>query len=101
MKIQGHPGITMIVDPHRVAIEQQAIFLARKMIAPQTFFAADHEIGVVITFCPGKGCRSIETNPFSPKSDFARFQNDQKDHVTESSSQNRADTRCQIRIRIH
>ena len=66
----------MIVDLHLVTIEQQAIFLAREMIAPQTLFATDHQIGVVFTFCPGKRRRSVETNPFSSKGDLARFKND-------------------------
>src|SRR4029450_1707139 len=101
MKIQGHSGITMIVNLHLVAIEQQSIFLAREMIAPQALFAPDYEIGVVFTFCPGERRRSIETNPLSSKGDFACFQNDQEDHVAEGGSQHRANPRSQPRIRVH
>ncbi len=101
MEIQGHSGITMIVDLHLVAIEQQSIFFAREMIAPQALFAPHYEIGVVFTFCPGKRRRSIETNPLSSKGDFARFQNDQEDHVAEGSSKHGANAGSQPRIRVH
>src|SRR2546426_942359 len=71
------------------------------MIAPQTLFAADDEIGVVFTFCPCKRRRRVETNPLSSKSDFARFQNDQKNRVAQSSREHGADARGKPRIRIH
>src|SRR4029453_9555371 len=101
MKIQGHSGITVIVDLHLVAIEQESIFLAREMIAPQALFAPHYKIGVLFTFCPGKRRWSIETNPLSSKGDFARFQNDQKDRVADRSPKHGANAGSQPRIRVH
>src|SRR2546430_8393496 len=71
------------------------------MIAPQTLFAADDEIGVVFTFGPCKRRRRVETNPLSSKSDFARSQNDKKNRVAQSSREHGADARGKPRILIH
>src|SRR5438477_825164 len=71
------------------------------MLAPQTFLAPDEEIGVVFAFCPYKRRRRVELNPFSSESDFSRFQNEQKDHVAQSSCQQRTDARSEPRICFH
>src|SRR5258708_4680097 len=71
------------------------------MVAPQTLFAAHHEVGVVTLSLPGKRCRRVETNSFLSKSDFARFQNNQKNQVTEDSREQGANASGDPRIRIH
>ena len=50
---------------------------------------------------PGKRRGCIETNSFFSKSDFARFQNNQKNHVTEDSREQRTNTRSDSRIGVH
>ena len=84
-KVQRYIPIRVVVDPGLIAREQESIFFARKIIAPQTFFSAYDEISVIPAFCPRERRRRIESNAFSSKSDFARFQDNQKDHVTEGS----------------
>ena len=71
------------------------------MIAPQALFAPHYEIGIVVAFCPCEWRRSIETNLFPSKGDFARFKNDQKDHVAEGSAKDGANAGSQARIRFH
>src|SRR6266404_6576430 len=71
------------------------------MLAPQTFLVSDEEIGIVCAFCPCERCGHVETNPFSSESDFPRFQNEQKDHVAQSSCEQRTDARSEPRICFH
>src|SRR4029077_7107169 len=101
MKVQCRISISVIVDLCFVALEQQSIFFACEMVAPQTLFAADHEIGVVTLSFPGKRRRRVETNSFFSKSDFARLQNDQKNQITKNSREQRTNTRSDSRICVH
>src|SRR5437667_4136528 len=72
------------------------------MIAPQTLFAADDEIGVVIfAFHPRKWRRRVETNPFPSESDLACLQNNQEDYVALGSREQRTNTGSNPRIRLH
>src|SRR6266567_331538 len=71
------------------------------MVAPQTLFAAHHEIGVITSSFPSKRRRRIETNSFFSESDFARLQNNQKNQVTEDSREQRTNTRSDSRIGVH
>src|SRR5260370_26589676 len=71
------------------------------MLAPQTFLVSDEEIGIVCAFCPYERCGHVETNPFSSESDFPRFQNEQKDHVAQSSCEKGTDAPSQPRICFH
>src|SRR5205814_770775 len=71
------------------------------MIAPQTLFAADHKIGVIALSLPGKRRGCVETNSFFPKGDLTRFQNKQKNQITERNREQGANTGGYPRIRIH
>src|SRR5437879_606719 len=79
-----------MVDRDLIALEQQSIFFPRKVVAPQTCFSAHHEISVIVTFCPREGRWRVESNSFSPKSNFARFQHNQENHITERSREESA-----------
>src|SRR2546430_4281809 len=43
----------------------------------------------------------FESNPFSPESDFACFQNNQEDHIAKSSCEQCANAGCEPRIGLH
>src|SRR5438132_1074648 len=71
------------------------------MIAPQTLFAADHQIGILALSPPGKRRGCVETNSFFPKGDLTRFQNKQKNQITEHSREQGANAGGDPRIRFH
>jgi hypothetical protein len=75
-------------------MEQQLIFFTGKIFAPETFFSAHDEIGVIVAFCPRERRRPVELDPFSAKSNLSSFQNDPKNHVAERSSQRGANAGC-------
>ncbi len=100
-KVQRYIPMCVVIDPDLVALEQQPIFFARKIIAPQTLFSAYHEISVIPAFCPRERRRRIESNPFSPKSDFARFQDNQKNDITEGGREHSAKAGREPRIGSH
>src|SRR5207244_10868032 len=91
----------LMVECPLVAHEPKSIFLSAEMIAPQALFAPHYEICVIFAFCPCERRRRIETNPFSSKGNFARFQNDQENHVAEGSSKHGPNAGSQPRIRLH
>src|SRR5262249_52153629 len=84
-----------------VALEQQPIFFAGKIFAPETLFGAHDEIGVVAAFYPCERRRRVELDPFSAESNLSRFQNDPENHVAERSGQRGANTGCHARICLH
>src|SRR6266704_5651996 len=100
-KIQRYISMRVVVDSDLIALEQQSILFPRKIIAPQTFFTAHHEIGIIPALCPRERRRRVESNPFSSKSDLARFQDNQKDHVTKRGGENSAKTGRESRIGAH
>src|SRR5207244_1671298 len=61
-------SMRVVVDSDLIALEQQSILFPRKIIAPQTFFTAHHEIGIVPALCPRERRRRVESNAFSSKS---------------------------------
>ena len=62
---------------------------------------ADHENGIIAVPFPAEWCRRVKTNPFFAKSDFARFQNNQKGQITKRGSQGRTNDCRYPRIGIH
>src|SRR6266481_5273622 len=100
-KSQRHVSIFAMVDLDLIALEQQPILFAGKIFAPETFFNAHDEICVLATLCPCERRRRVESNSFSAESDFARFQNDPKNHVAERRGQQCTNTGCQPRICLH
>ena len=90
-----------MVDCDLIALEQQSVLFPRKIVAPQTLFSAHHEIGIISALCPRERRRRVESNPFSAKSDFARFQDNQKDHITKRGREQRAKTGREPRIGSH
>ena len=75
----------MTVDLRLVALEQQPIVFPRKIVAPKTLFAADNELGIFTLTLPGKRRRRVEPNSFLSEGQFAGFQNEQENYVTERS----------------
>src|SRR5882762_1512695 len=100
-KVQRHIPIRVVIDSDLIALEQESVFFSGKIIAPQTLFIAHHEISIIIPFCPCEWRRRIEADPFSAKSDFARFQDNQKDDVTERSREQSAKPRRKPGIGPH
>src|SRR5436190_21838288 len=97
-KSQRHVSIFVMVDRDLTALEQQPILFTGKIFAPETFFNAHDEIRVLAALGPCERRRRVESNSFSAESDFARFQNDPKNHVAERRSQRGANAGCQPRI---
>src|SRR4029453_7868638 len=93
--------IFAIINPNFIAMEQQLIFFTGKIFAPETFFIAHDEIGVVVAFCPRERRRPVELDPFSAESDLSRFEHDPEDHVAERSGQRGANTGSHARICLH
>jgi hypothetical protein len=91
----------MVVNRGFIALEQQSIFFPCKIIAPNTFFGPHHKIGVVSAFCPGERGWRIESNPLSSKGNFARFQNNQEDHVTQCRGEQRANAGSKPGVCFH
>ena len=58
-------------------------------------------MSVVPAFCPRERRWRVKSNPFSSESDFACFQDNQKDHIAKSSCEQRANTGCEPRIGPH
>jgi hypothetical protein len=77
-KRQRYLSIFAIINPNFIAMEQQLIFFTGKIFAPETFFGAHDEIGVVVAFCPRERRRPVELDPFSAKSDLSRFKTIQR-----------------------
>ncbi|KAG0505357.1 MAG: hypothetical protein Udaeo_13150 [Candidatus Udaeobacter sp.] len=100
-KRQHYLSIFAIINPNFIAMEQQLIFFAGKIFAPETFFGAHDEIGVVVAFFPCECRRRVELDPFSAKSDLSCFKHDPENHVAERSGQCRANTGCCARIGLH
>ena len=96
-----HVLVDLMVDSDLIALEQQPVSFAGKIIAPQTFFGAHREIGIISMLFPCEWRRHIKSNPFPSKGDLARFQDNQKDHVTKRGSQNSAKTSRESRISAH
>src|SRR3989442_3957933 len=100
-KIQRYISMRVVVDSDLIALEQQSILVPRKIIAPQAFFTAHHEIGIVPALCPRERRRRVESNAFSSKSHLARFQDNRKDHITKRSREQSTKTSCEPRIGSH
>ena len=100
-KVQRHIAERLMIDVGLIAFEHQAIFFPRKIIAPWTFFSAHHEIGVLAAFGPRERHRRVEPDPFPPKRDFARLQNNPKNHITERSREQCANSGRHPEIRFH
>src|SRR5439155_572722 len=94
-------SIFVMVDSDFSALEQQPIPFTGKVFAPQAFFSAHDEIGVLATLRPREWRRRVELDPFSAKSDLSGFEHDPKDYVAERSREQRANARCDSRIRLH
>src|SRR6266480_3130015 len=90
-----------IVDLRFVAVEQEAIFLARKVIAPQTAFVADDEIGIVAMPRPIEWSRPIQFHPLFSEGDLSAFEHDPQNHVTECGRERGTNQRSQPRVRAH
>src|SRR6476660_9310291 len=100
-KRQHYLSVFAIINPNFIAMEQQLIFFAGKIFAPETFFGAHDEMSVVVAFCPRERRRPVELDPFSAKSNLSRFQNDPKNHVAERRGPRGANTGCHARICLH
>src|SRR5437762_2082341 len=68
-----------------VAMQNELVGFARKVIAPQTLFFADHEIGVVTFARPTEGRRPFEFDSFLAENFFAGLEHHPEQDVTKNS----------------
>src|SRR6266852_4079369 len=101
LKMQNRVSVRVIVDLGFVAVQQQAVLLTRKIVAPQTSLTADREIGVLALSRPGKQSWRVETNSLFAERDFAGFQNNQKNEIAKPSREQRTNCGRDSRIRTH
>src|SRR5882724_10249026 len=72
-------------DDGLVAMQNELVGFARKIIAPQTLFFADHEIGVVTFARPTERRRPFEFDSFLAENFFASLEHQPEQHVTKNS----------------
>src|SRR5207244_1523117 len=100
-KLERDLVVDVIVDLGVLAFEKEPIFLAREIVAPQTLFRTEHELGVVPVAFPCEWRRPVESNPLFAESELARFQNEQENDVTKRGGEQSAHGGGEPRFGVH